>query len=138
MRRGVTVLVILLVVVLLTGFVSAEKMWHFRNHTVNVSDDILTGGFVNATVDVCLKDGSGICLSNISSSSVSGAGDYGYIPMWNGTNSLNNSVIFQDGENIGIGITSVGSYKFRVKNYELRIVVFPSETIRCTGYGASN
>jgi len=34
---------------------------------------------------------------------LSGLGTAWYIPMWNGTNSLNNSVIFQNGSNVGIG-----------------------------------
>ncbi|PIN71028.1 hypothetical protein COV77_04190, partial [Candidatus Pacearchaeota archaeon CG11_big_fil_rev_8_21_14_0_20_30_13] len=38
-------------------------------------------------------------------SRVSGSGTAWYIPMWNGTTSLNNSVIFQNGSNIGIGTT---------------------------------
>ena len=37
---------------------------------------------------------------------VNGSGTYGYIPMWNGTQSLNNSVIYQNGTNVGIGTTS--------------------------------
>ena len=39
-------------------------------------------------------------------SRVSGSGTAWYIPMWNGTTSLNNSAIFQNGSNIGIGTTS--------------------------------
>ena len=35
-----------------------------------------------------------------------GLGTYGYIPMWNDTNSLNNSVIFQSGDNISVGGTT--------------------------------
>jgi len=37
---------------------------------------------------------------------VDGSGTYGYIPMWNGTNSINNSEIYQNGTNVGIGTTS--------------------------------
>jgi hypothetical protein len=37
---------------------------------------------------------------------VIGSGTVGYIPMWNGTNSINNSIIYQSGGNIGIGTTS--------------------------------
>jgi hypothetical protein len=36
---------------------------------------------------------------------ITGSGTTGYIPMWNGTSSLNNSVIVQSGGNIGIGKT---------------------------------
>ena len=37
--------------------------------------------------------------------SVSGSGDAGYVPVWNGTTSINNSVIYQNGANVGIGTT---------------------------------
>ena len=40
---------------------------------------------------------------------VNGSGTSGYIPMWNSSNTLNNSVIYQNGTNIGIGTTSPGS-----------------------------
>ena len=39
-------------------------------------------------------------------SRISGAGTAGYIPMWNGTTSINNSVIYQLGGKIGIGTSS--------------------------------
>jgi len=45
---------------------------------------------------------------------VGGTGTYGYIPMWNDTDSLNNSAIYQNGTNIGIGTTSP-SAKFEVE-----------------------
>ncbi|MFH8080605.1 MAG: hypothetical protein QXO84_01865, partial [Candidatus Aenigmatarchaeota archaeon] len=37
---------------------------------------------------------------------VTGSGTAGYIPMWNGTQSINNSIIYQSGSNVGIGTTS--------------------------------
>ena len=37
---------------------------------------------------------------------VNGSGTYGYVPMWNSTNSINNSVIYQNGTNIGINTTN--------------------------------
>ena len=37
---------------------------------------------------------------------VSGSGTYGYIPMWNGTTSINNSAIYQNGSNLGINTTT--------------------------------
>ena len=37
---------------------------------------------------------------------VIGAGTAGYIPLWNATNSINNSVIYQNGGNVGIGTTT--------------------------------
>jgi hypothetical protein len=37
---------------------------------------------------------------------LTGSGSSGYIPMWNGTASQNNSVIYQSAGNIGIGTTT--------------------------------
>ncbi|MCS7366559.1 MAG: hypothetical protein NDF52_01625 [archaeon YNP-WB-062] len=37
---------------------------------------------------------------------ITGSGSIGYIPLWNGTYSLNNSIIYQSGGKIGIGTTS--------------------------------
>jgi hypothetical protein len=42
-------------------------------------------------------------------SAVTGSGTVGYIPMWNGTSSINNSVIYQNGSNVGIGTTAPGA-----------------------------
>ncbi|MBU2527511.1 MAG: hypothetical protein KKC03_13015, partial [Bacteroidetes bacterium] len=44
---------------------------------------------------------------------VTGSGTAWYIPMWNGTTSLNNSAIYQLGSNIGIG-TTTPSHTFEV------------------------
>ena len=41
--------------------------------------------------------------------SVTGAGTTGYIPMWNGTTSQNNSMIFQNSTTVGIGYTGYSS-----------------------------
>jgi len=62
-------LITFLIFIFLVGtvnFISAEKMWNFNNHTVNVSNDILSGGFVNASTDLCTT--SGICLTNLNAS----------------------------------------------------------------------
>lgn len=48
------------------------------------------------------------------SGNISGAGTAGYIPQWQGSGVLNNSRIFQNGSNIGIGTTSPAR-KFEVK-----------------------
>ena len=50
--------------------------------------------------------GNGQYLTGITSGGISGLGTYGYIPRWNGTTSLNNSAIYQNGSNVGIGTTS--------------------------------
>jgi hypothetical protein len=47
--------------------------------------------------------------SGTGNGTITGAGITGYVPMWNGTNSLNNSGIYQNGTNIGIGITDLDS-----------------------------
>ncbi|MCA9487829.1 MAG: hypothetical protein KC516_02600 [Nanoarchaeota archaeon] len=73
--------------------------------TGNFTGNIYSGGFVNATADVCIEGGN--CLSSVTDGlgTLSGEGTANYIPVWNGTTSLNNSVIYQSGENIGIGAT---------------------------------
>jgi len=53
---------------------------------------------LNNTIDTRIGAGSG--------GAVSGLGTYGYVPMWNATNRLNNSVIYQNGTNVGIGTIS--------------------------------
>ncbi|MDD5700052.1 MAG: hypothetical protein PHH00_02560 [Candidatus Nanoarchaeia archaeon] len=64
-------------------------------NTLNVLGDInATGGIYS----------SGVLVGG--SSGVSGIGTYGYIPMWNSTSSINNSVIYQNGSYIGIGTAS--------------------------------
>ncbi|MEM7825185.1 MAG: hypothetical protein QXO27_04400, partial [Candidatus Aenigmatarchaeota archaeon] len=55
---------------------------------------------------VCIP---GKCLSATGTGGITGSGTLGYIPMWNGTTNLNNSVIYQSGGNIGIGTTSIPS-----------------------------
>ncbi|MEM7821811.1 MAG: helix-turn-helix domain-containing protein, partial [Candidatus Aenigmatarchaeota archaeon] len=44
---------------------------------------------------------------------VTGSGSLGYIAMWNSSQSINNSIIYQSGENIGIG-TTAPAYKLDV------------------------
>jgi len=50
--------------------------------------------------------GNYTCVDVNPSGIVSGSGTVGYIPLWNGTYSLNNSIIYQSGGKIGIGTTS--------------------------------
>jgi hypothetical protein len=85
-------------------------MWNFNNHTVNVSHNILSGAFINATTDLCLT--SGICLTNLNSSLGSN-----YVP-YTGSNknvalgaynfSVDTSDLFVNANtgNVGIGTTS--------------------------------
>jgi hypothetical protein len=55
------------------------------------------------------------CGGGGGSGSITGAGTLNYIPMWNGTHSLNNSIIYQSGTNVGINTTSP-NYKLEVIN----------------------
>ena len=52
--------------------------------------------------------GDTLTCINISSSggTITGSGTAGYIPVWNGTTSINNSNIYQNGSNIGINTTT--------------------------------
>ena len=43
----------------ITGFVSAEKLWNFHNYTVNISDDLYFGGYIYG-------DGSHLTNLNVS------------------------------------------------------------------------
>jgi len=59
-----------------------------------------------------------VCIDVNPSGSVTGSGNAGYIAMWNGTNSLNNSVIYQYLSKVGIDTTTptaklevVGTFK---------------------------
>jgi len=56
---------------------------------LHVNGSILANGTINATTDVCIEGGN--CLSSVGIGSLSGSGTAWYIPMWNGTTSLNNS-----------------------------------------------
>jgi len=56
-----------------------------------------------------MADGSTSTLTN----PVTGGGTTDYLPKWNGSTSLGNSVIFENGTNIGIGITNA-DYKLTV------------------------
>ena len=49
---------------------------------------------------------NGTFIGGSGTGAISGAGTFGYIPMWNGTHELNNSVVYQNGSNVGIGTTS--------------------------------
>jgi len=77
----------------------------------NTFNVIGSGNFTGNTtsqVDFCIEGGN--CLSSLSSGggsgSITGGGTQWYIPLWNGTSSLNNSNIYQSGSNIGIGTTA--------------------------------
>ena len=63
---------------------------------------------------------------------LSGAGTYGYVPMWNGTHEMNNSNIYQKGSNIGIGTTNPESMLHIESATDSRMI------LKTTGSGATN
>jgi hypothetical protein len=74
-------------------------------NTLNVIGDGNFTGNITSQIDFCIEGGD--CLSNVVSSSgnVSGFGIDNYVPLWDGTGNLDNSVIYQNGSNLGIGTT---------------------------------
>ena len=50
--------------------------------------------------------GNGIWTSIASAGGATGIGTANYLPIWTGTSTLSNSVIYQSGSNIGIGVTA--------------------------------
>ena len=74
---------------------------------LNVVGDANFTGNVTTQTDFCIEGGD--CLSSVSASSlgaIEGSGTFGYLARFNGTTSLNNSAIYQNGSNIGIGTTT--------------------------------
>ena len=67
----------------------------FSNGSINVD----SGG------DICIVGGNCLSTSGTGSGTITGAGTATYVPLWNGTSSLNNSVIYQNGSKIGINTT---------------------------------
>ncbi|RLC59945.1 MAG: hypothetical protein DRI01_10795 [Chloroflexi bacterium] len=71
-------------------------------------------GKIHATGDICTDLGGGKCLSQLTTfvpffgggGGISGSGSTNYLPIWTGSASLENSVIYQSGSAIGIGTTS--------------------------------
>ncbi|GIU68256.1 MAG: hypothetical protein KatS3mg001_106 [Candidatus Pacearchaeota archaeon] len=50
-----------------------------------------------------------VCVADQNSGgTITGQGTFGYIPLWNSSSSLNNSIIYQNGTRIGIGTTTPG------------------------------
>jgi|GEM_PF-3709521 len=98
----------------------ARVPYAFRAKNVTLSgvevDQNLNMGSYNITAPYFIGDGRYLTNLNVSANSLgalTGAGTLGYLPMWNGTTSLNNSVIYQNGTNVGIGTTAPGTYHNR-------------------------
>lgn len=62
-----------------------------------------------------------ILLAGGGTSSVGGTGTAGYLSVWNSTNSLNDSIIQDDGTSIGIGITPVSNRRLYVSTTDVLI-----------------
>jgi len=71
------------------------------------------------------------CTSSLSGS-VSGSGSSGYIAMWNGTNQINNSIIYQGASGVGIGTTTT-NYKLNIQD---SMVILGSSPVLRMGSGA--
>jgi len=72
-------------------------------------------GKIQATGDICTDISGGKCLSQLTSSptffvggggGIAGSGNTNYLSVWTGSRKLGNSIIFQNGSNIGINTTS--------------------------------
>jgi trimeric autotransporter adhesin len=68
--------------------------------TLNVSGRIL-----QQNVAVCLSNGTN-CPNSLADSNLTGAGTANYISKWSDADTLTNSVIYDDGTNVGIGTTA--------------------------------
>ncbi len=75
---------------------------------------LTNAGKLTATGDVCANGGT-ICLSTAGGGTIGGLGTDNYIPRFNGTSALENSVIYQtDTGNVGIGIGASPTQKLTV------------------------
>src|SRR3989339_405628 len=71
---------------------------------LHVNGSILANGTINATTDVCIQGGACLSSAGTGSGTISGSGTSNYVPLWNGTSSINKSNIYQGASgNIGIG-----------------------------------
>jgi len=71
------------------------------------------------------------------SGAITGSGTSWYIPMWNGTTSLNNSLIYQNGTYIGIGTTAPGVALDVLGTISASSNVLATNSIQATGYMAT-
>lgn len=95
--------------------------------------DLDVGGYLGGEVSATtLKGRSQLCIgtdcrSSWPSGGLGGSGTDNYIPRWNGTSTLENSVIYQtDDGNVGIG-TSGPSQKLEVENGNITIDAWDSQ-----------
>ncbi len=81
--------------------------------------DLLRNGFIKVNQN----------FTELYTNRISGSGTDNYIPRFNGTNALENSIIFDNGTNVGIGTTSP-AYKLEVNG---SINVYPNNFFRYDG-----
>lgn len=70
--------------------------------TPSPSYNLDVSGSANAD-QLCIN---GSCISSWSSAGIQGSGTTDYVPKWTGATTLGNSLIYDDGTNVGIGISS--------------------------------
>jgi len=70
---------------------------------------------------------------------VSGSGTDGYLPNWNGTTALENSPVYTDGTNVGIGTTTLtDKLNINGSTYFGGNITFLSDNLRTISQGADN
>ena len=95
--------------------------------TVQVGDKSLnnvifnvSGTITQQNVNVCLQNGSN-CPSTLGGSNVSGSGSIGYLAKWTSSGVIGNSVIYDDGTNVGVG-TSSPNRKLEIYDTNYRLI----------------
>jgi hypothetical protein len=86
------------------------------------------------TISATTYYGSGTNLTGV----VKGSGTANYLPKWTGTTGLGNSIIQENGGNIGIGITPTSAYKIRVFSLSTAIYGFSQGGTNYFGVIGSN
>ncbi len=81
---------------------------------------------------------NGVTIGGGGGSGVTGSGTTNYISKWTGSTSLGNSVIYDDGTNVGIGTTSVGSYKLSVVRNASAAAVLSLYNQSASGYSGTH
>jgi hypothetical protein len=99
----------------------------------------VTGSIYQGNVKVCLQNGSN-CPLTLGGSNVSGSGSIGYLAKWTSSGVIGNSVIYDDGTNVGIGTVSfAGKLTVATTNNSVGIAVStPSGTISDSAFIAVN
>ena len=77
----------------------------YRWQNARFAGDLTADGSVDGS-QLCI---SGDCKSSWGSIGLTGSGTTGYVSKWSGSSSLGNSVIYDDGTNVGIGTASPGA-----------------------------